>query len=113
MIGFNVRFDNIAGMQVACDNDYGVTLMAYKSSDDPRCMFSTCAIGITKAAPTAKTFVNDNGNVEYSVENKTLEVMKKMDYQPTEKEIEEELFLDVNLSKFFEVVAFVEKLEVH
>ena len=113
MIGFSVRVDNIASIQIACDNDYGVTLMAYKPSDDPRCMFSTCAIDIAKVAPTAKTFVNDNGEVEYSVEDKTLEVMKKMDYQPTEKEIEEGLFLDVNLSKFFEIVAFVEKLEVH
>lgn len=111
MIGFNIHFDNIAGMQVACANDYGVTVMAYKPSDDLRCMFSTCAIGIAKVAST--TFTDDDGEQVFNIEDKTLEVMEKMGYQPTATELEEKLFLDVNISKFFEVMEIVNKLEVH
>lgn len=48
MIGFTIKIDPIEGMQVLLDNGYGVTVAAYTSSKDPRCMFDTCVIVVAK-----------------------------------------------------------------
>lgn len=108
MIGFNIRLDVVAGFQLLLCNDYGITVMATEGSTDTRCMFGTCAIGIAKV----NSGVFDENEENFDVENKTLEVMEKMKYVPSEEEKEQKLFLNVNISKLFEVVEVCKQLEI-
>ena len=108
MIGFNIKIAPIKGMQVLLDNGYGVTVAAYTSSKDPRCMFDTCVIVVTKIASVLNTTVED-----YITENVTLKIMKVMDYKPNIEEQEREAFIDVNISKFFEVVEYCSYIGVN
>ena len=101
MIGFNIKIDPIEGMQVLLDNGYGVTVAAYTPSKDPKCMFDTCVIVVAKIA-----------SVE-DYEDVTLEIMKGMGYKPNIEEQEREAFIDVNISKFFEVVEYCSYIGVN
>ena len=108
MVGFNIEIDPIAGMQVLLDNGYGVTIAPYTPSKDPRCMFSTCVIAVAKIASVLNTTVED-----YVTEDVTLEIMKGMGYKPDMEEQEREAFIDVNISKFFEVVEYCSYIGVN
>lgn len=108
MIGFNIKIDPIAGMQVLLDNGYGVTVAAYTSSKDPRCMFDTCVIVVAKIASVLNTIVE-----YYATEDVTLEIMKGMGYKPNIEEQEREAFIDVNISKFFEIVEYCSYIGVN
>ena len=101
MIGFTIKIDPIEGMQVLLDNGYGVTVAAYTPSKDPRCMFGTCIIVVAKVASVLD--IIDEGCV---TEDVTLEIMKGMGYKPNIEEQERKAFIDVNISKFFEVVEY-------
>ena len=108
MVGFNIKIDPIAGMQVLLDNGYGVTVAAYTPSEDPRCMFDTCAIAVAKKASVLNITVGD-----CVTEDVTLEIMKGMGYKPNIEEQEQEAFIDVNISKFFEVVEYCSYIRVN
>jgi hypothetical protein len=101
MIGFNTKIDPIGGMQVLLDNGYGVTVATYTPSKDPGRMFGACVIVVAKIASVLNTTVED-----CVTEDVTLEIMKGMGYKPNIEEQEREAFIDVNISKFFEVVEY-------
>ena len=108
MIGFNIKKDLMDRMQVLLDNGYGVTVAPYTPSKDPRCMFDTCIIVVVKLASVLNTTVKD-----YVTEDVTLEIMKGMGYKPNIEEQEREAFIDVNISKFFEVVEYCSSIGVN
>ena len=108
MIGFTIKIDPIEGMQVLLDNGYGVTVAAYTPSKDPRCMFGTCIIVVSKIASVLNIIVK-----HCITEDVTLEIMKGMGYKPNIEEQELEAFIDVNISKFFEVVEYCSYIGVN
>ena len=108
MIGFNIRIDPIAGMQVLLDNGYGVTVAGYRPSKNSRCLFGNCVVVVAKIASVLNTTVED-----YVTEDVTLEIMKGMGYKPNIEEQEREAFIDVNISKFFEVVEYCSYIGVN
>ena len=118
MLGFTIRKDEeLEGLQIITCSGMAISMWGIgKSDDDTNVQFKECAVAISQPIPEFQIAPEGFESLAeilgiYTMENITPMVMEKMGYTPSAKEIENKMFF-VNISKYFEIVEFVKKLEV-
>ena len=112
MLGFTIRKDEeLEGLQIVTYSGMAISMWGIDKSDDTTVQFKECAVAISQPIPEFQDdFLTEILGIS-TMENITPMVMEKMGYAPSAKEIENQMFF-VNISKYFEIVEFVKKLEV-
>lgn len=111
MLGFTIKKDEeLEGLQIVTHSGMAISMWGLGKSDDMYVQFKECAVAISQPVPEFQDALAEILGVSTLI-NITPLVMEKMGYAPSAKEIENQMFF-VNISKYFEIVEFVKKLEV-